>query len=83
MELESNTFICPPSPQYAKWGWCAAMTLQQNLVCRECRKVAQRCLKLLKRDTQTKICAVLFQQTVKNGKKNNNIVTTTHESLLL
>jgi hypothetical protein len=33
----------PPSSQYAKWGWCAAMTLRQYLVCRECRKVAQHC----------------------------------------
>jgi hypothetical protein len=34
----------PPSPtQYSKWGWCAAMTLRQYLVCRECRKVAQHC----------------------------------------
>jgi hypothetical protein len=31
----------PPLPQYAKCGWCAAMTLRQYLVCRECRKVAQ------------------------------------------
>jgi hypothetical protein len=31
----------PPSSQYAKWFWCAAMTLRQYLVCRECRKVAQ------------------------------------------
>jgi hypothetical protein len=32
----------PPLPlQYAKLGWCAAMTLRQYLVCRECRKVAQ------------------------------------------
>jgi hypothetical protein len=30
-----------PPTQYAKWGWCAAMTLRQYLVCRECRKVAQ------------------------------------------
>jgi hypothetical protein len=30
-----------PPPQYAKWGWCAAITLRQYLVCRECRKVAQ------------------------------------------
>jgi hypothetical protein len=29
-----------PPPQYAKWGWCAAMTLRQYLVGRECRKVA-------------------------------------------
>jgi hypothetical protein len=29
--------------QYAKWGWCAAMTLRQYLVCCECRKVAQHC----------------------------------------
>jgi hypothetical protein len=27
--------------QKAKRGWCAAMTLQQYLVYRECRKVAQ------------------------------------------
>jgi hypothetical protein len=33
----------PPPLQYAKWGWCAAMTLRQYLVCRECRKVAQHC----------------------------------------
>jgi hypothetical protein len=33
----------PHPPQYAKWGWCAAMTLRQYLVCRECRKVAQHC----------------------------------------
>jgi hypothetical protein len=31
----------PPPPQYAEWGWCAALTLRQYLVCRECRKVAQ------------------------------------------
>jgi hypothetical protein len=30
----------PPPPQYAKWGWCATMTLRQYLVCRECRKFA-------------------------------------------
>jgi hypothetical protein len=33
----------PPPTQYAKWGWCAAMTLRQYFVCRECRKVAQHC----------------------------------------
>jgi hypothetical protein len=33
-------------PQYAKWGWCAAMTLRQYLVCRECRKVAQHWYRL-------------------------------------
>jgi hypothetical protein len=34
----------PPTPeQYAKCGWCAAMTLWQYLVCRKCRKVAQYC----------------------------------------
>jgi hypothetical protein len=32
----------PPS-KYANWGWCAAMTLRQYLVCRECRKVEQHC----------------------------------------
>jgi hypothetical protein len=31
----------PPPPQVCKMGWCAAMTLRQYLVCRECRKVAQ------------------------------------------
>jgi hypothetical protein len=31
----------PLPPQHAKWGWCAAMTLRQYLVHRECRKVAQ------------------------------------------
>jgi hypothetical protein len=31
----------PLPPQYAKWDWCAAMTLRQYLVCRECRKVVQ------------------------------------------
>jgi hypothetical protein len=36
----------PRPPQYAKWGWCAAMTLRQYLVCRECRKVAQHCSRL-------------------------------------
>jgi hypothetical protein len=35
------THPSPPPPQYVKWGWCAAMTLRQYLVCRECRKVAQ------------------------------------------
>jgi hypothetical protein len=34
----------PPHTQYAKWGWCAAMTLRRYLVCRECRKVAQHWL---------------------------------------
>jgi hypothetical protein len=36
-------FPPPPPPQYAKWGWCAAVTLGQYLVFRECRKVAQHC----------------------------------------
>jgi hypothetical protein len=36
-----NAINHPPSPQYAKRGWCAAMTLRQYLVCREGRKVAQ------------------------------------------
>jgi hypothetical protein len=48
MELENNTSISPP-PQYAKKGWCAAMTLRQYLVCRERRKVAQhRCRAVLR-----------------------------------
>jgi hypothetical protein len=47
MELESNTSISttPPPPQYAKLGWCAAKTLRQYLVFRECRNVAQHCYK--------------------------------------
>jgi hypothetical protein len=36
----------PPPPQYAKLGWCAAMTLRQCLVCRECRKVAEHWYRL-------------------------------------
>jgi hypothetical protein len=31
----------PPQKKNVKWGWCAAMTLRQYLVCRECIKVAQ------------------------------------------
>jgi hypothetical protein len=34
----------PLTPLYAKWGWRAAMTLRQYLVCRESRKVAQHCV---------------------------------------
>jgi hypothetical protein len=37
----------PFPPQYAKWGWWAAMTLRQYFVCRECREVAQHCCRLM------------------------------------
>jgi hypothetical protein len=43
--VTANQCHNPPPPQYAKWGWCATMTLRQYLVCRECRKVAQHCRK--------------------------------------